>query len=84
VDPAATAVRDKEEERGIGSSLERLAAVGTDSDKRGSTARRVRRRCEDWLSRLSEEGDDSLVRIRCGGRDNSVFFIFFNSNTLQN
>jgi hypothetical protein len=80
------AVRDKEGERGRGSSLEQLAIVGTDSGKRGSTAHRVRRRCEDWLSRLLEEGDDSLVQIRCVGRGEGQFslFHFFNSNTLQN
>jgi hypothetical protein len=36
---------------------------GSSLGERGSTAHQVRRRDEDWLSRLSEEEDDSVLFI---------------------
>jgi hypothetical protein len=62
-DPAAAAARDEEGERGRGEiTAEKLTGFekrgcwrrrrGSSLGERGSTAHQVRRRCEDWLSRV--------------------------------
>jgi hypothetical protein len=73
-DPTAAAARDEEGEPGRGeTTAEKLTGFekrgcwrrrrGSSLGERGSTAHQVRRRDEDWLSRLSEEEDDSVLFI---------------------